>query len=97
MTVGKPDRCPKCGGAMTPGTISGNLRILKQGDLVGDRANVLYCQDCGFVELYKEPSTKETRRWHVTPPEVSPDETRKKPKEPREDERRSKTEKRLVR
>lgn len=97
MAVGRSGKCPKCGGAMASGTVSGNLRILKQGDLVGDRADVLYCRDCGFVELYKEPSTRETRRWHVASPELEEAVPSETPKEPREDERRTRAEKKLIR
>jgi len=59
------EKCPKCGGEMKSGGIStqGGFRILKQGDLQGDKVSTFYCRDCGFVELYKEPSTKEPWRW----------------------------------
>jgi len=57
------DKCPKCGGEMKPGSLGLNFRILKPGDLSGDPAVAFYCQECGFVELYKEPSTKEPKRW----------------------------------
>jgi len=58
-------KCPKCRGEMKSGSVPGNFRILKEGDLYGDMARVFYCSDCGFVEFYKEPSTKESRRWRV--------------------------------
>lgn len=85
---------------MTSGTISGNLRIVKQGDLMGDRMYVYYCMDCGFIELYKEASTKEPRRWRTqTTPAQEP--TGEKPQEPKEPEQekepKTRTEKRLVR
>lgn len=54
--------CPKCGGEMKSGSVTRDFRILKEGDLYGDGARVFYCSDCGFVEFYKEPSTKESRR-----------------------------------
>jgi predicted nucleic-acid-binding Zn-ribbon protein len=58
-------KCPKCGGEMKYGEIAsyGGIRIRKQGDLSGDRINAFYCQNCGFIEFYKEPSTKEPWRW----------------------------------
>ena len=56
-------KCLKCGGEMKPGSTSGDFRILKSGDLVGDSTEAFYCQDCGFIELYKAPSTREPRRW----------------------------------
>ncbi len=85
---------------MTGGVISGNLRIVKQGDLMGDRMNVYYCMDCGFIELYKEASTKEPRRWRTqTAPAQEPAvEKPQKPKESeQEEEPKPRTEKRLVR
>ncbi len=56
-------RCHKCGGEMKTGGVHGDFRILKEGDMYGDRMYVFYCRDCGFVEFYKEPSTKESWRW----------------------------------
>jgi hypothetical protein len=85
---------------MTIGTISGNLRIVKQGDLLGDRMFVFYCMNCGFIELYKEASTKEPQRWRTqtAPAEELTSEKPQKPKEPQqEEEPKPKTEKRLVR
>jgi len=84
---------------MKSGTTSGDFRILKQGDLMGDRANAFYCQDCGFVELYKEPSTKERRRMPVPPaePESQLTPTKKEPQQPEGEEPIRKPEKRLVR
>jgi len=83
---------------MKSGTTSGDFRILKQGDLMGDRANAFYCQDCGFVELYKEPSTKEPRRMHVRSAEQELRQTPKEePQQPEGEELIRKPEKRLVR
>lgn len=92
-------KCPKCRGEMKSGTTAGDFRILKQGDLMGDRANVLYCQDCGFVELYKEPSTKERRGMLVRPaePESQQTPTKKEPQQLEREEPARKPEKRLVR
>jgi len=98
---GEAYRCPKCKGEMASGIVSGNLRIVKQGDLVGDRMNAFYCMDCGFIELYKEASTKEPRRWRTvqTEPAQEPtSEKRQRPEEPQqEEEPKPRTEKRLVR
>lgn len=100
MKEGEANRCPKCKGEMTSGIISGNLRIVKQGDLLGDKMNVFYCMNCGFIELYKEASTKEPKRWRT--PQTAPaqeltGEKPQKPKEPQEEEPKPRTEKRLVR
>jgi len=54
--------CPKCGGEMLAGSASSSFRILKDGDLTGDYVLILYCRECGYVEFYKEPSTKEPWR-----------------------------------
>lgn len=49
---------------MEPGSVHGDFRIQKQGDFYGDRVHAFYCRECGFTELYKEPSTKETWRFN---------------------------------
>ena len=62
------EKCPKCGGTMREGSLgsSGGVRVLKSGDIHGDAVTVYYCENCGFIELYKEPSTKEPWRFkHV--------------------------------
>jgi YgiT-type zinc finger domain-containing protein len=56
-------KCPKCNGEMVPGEVTHEVRVLKQGDLVGDEVCAFFCRECGFIELYKEPSTKEPWRW----------------------------------
>jgi len=94
------DKCPKCGGEMKSGRPSQDFRILKEGDLVGDRAEAFYCQECGFVELYKEPSMKEPRRW---PKPLSEQEqpqqpaSTKEPQKPQEKETKREIDKRLIR
>ena len=86
-------KCPKCGGDMMPGRATNYFRILKPGDLQGDLAQALYCQDCGFVELYKEPSTKEPKRWsrpvseQKQPEQPAPAEEPRKPREREMDKR----------
>jgi len=98
MTTSHAYKCPKCGGEMKFGTTSGDFRILKQGDLMGDRADAFYCQNCGFVELYKEPSTKEPRRMQPRPAESELQQTPKKePPQPEGEEPVRKPEKRLIR
>jgi hypothetical protein len=62
-TASRAGGCPKCGGEMIEGTASNEVRILKPGDLAGDLVNAFYCKECGFVELYKKPSSKEPSRW----------------------------------
>jgi len=52
----------KCGGEMIAGTVTRDVRIAKQGDLIGDNINAFYCRNCGFIELYKQPSSKEPWR-----------------------------------
>lgn len=52
-------KCPKCGGEMQSGYAPRDFRILKSGDFYGDAVFALYCTKCGYVELYKERSTKE--------------------------------------
>lgn len=90
--------CPKCGSQMNPGRMAGDLRIIKEGDLVGDRMTVFYCRRCGYVEFYKEASTKEPWRFSAPIQEPQPQESQSKieSKQPAEEPSR-KTEKRLVR
>lgn len=82
---------------MRSGTTSGDFRVLKQGDLVGDRANAFYCSDCGFVELYKEPSTKEPRRWRTHPPELEHVPRTEELQKPQEEEPQRRPAKKLIR
>jgi len=85
---------------MESGSVGGNMRILKPGDLMGDRAYVYYCVNCGYVELYKERSSREPQRWRVPSPELeqaAPSEKPQKPKESREEEPKGKAEKKLIR
>jgi predicted nucleic-acid-binding Zn-ribbon protein len=93
-------KCPKCGGEMKPGMTSGDFRILKPGDLVGDRAEASYCQDCGFVELYKEPSTREPgRRPGPLSEQEQPQQplSTEEPQKPQEKESKREIDKRLIR
>jgi predicted nucleic-acid-binding Zn-ribbon protein len=56
------DDCPKCGGEMIQGITTNYVRILKPGDLSGDLVTAFYCRECGFIEFYKKPSSKEPWR-----------------------------------
>lgn len=84
---------------MESGSVHGDFRILKQGDLYGDRALVSYCRDCGFVELYKEASSKESWRWRAPAPapELEQSPTSEELKKPGEEEPKRRADKRLVR
>jgi predicted nucleic-acid-binding Zn-ribbon protein len=96
MTRQQAAKCPKCGGEMKPGRLSTNFRILKPNDWYGDPAVVLYCENCGFVELYKEPSAKEPRKETETLPEQEQPQqpvSEEEPQKPRDRER----DKRLIR
>ena len=66
-------RCPKCGGEMIQGETTNYVRILKPGDLSGDLVAVFYCRECGFVEFYKNASSKEQWRWQKQTEEQSKD------------------------
>jgi predicted nucleic-acid-binding Zn-ribbon protein len=53
-------KCPKCGGEMGSDRKLGLYTevTLKKGDeYVGERINVFYCKNCGFIELYREKKT----------------------------------------
>jgi hypothetical protein len=73
-------RCPKCGGGMIQGETTNYVRILKPGDLSGDLVAAFYCRECGFVEFYKNASSKESWRWQKNTEEQSKD-SKKMPKE----------------
>jgi predicted nucleic-acid-binding Zn-ribbon protein len=89
-------KCPKCSGEMRSGRPSQDFRILKEGDLVGDRAEVLYCEYCGFVEFYKEPSSKEPKRLPKPVPEQEQPQQPAPVEEPRKPRDRE-VDKRLIR
>jgi len=74
-------KCPKCSGEMVSGEVTRDVRIRKQGDLVGDNMHAFFCRKCGFIELYKEPSTKEPWRWPEQ--QEAPLEETQQPKEER--------------
>ena len=97
MGGGEVMKCPKCRGEMRSGSVAGNFRILKEGDLYGDMARVFYCRDCGFIELYKERSTKEALRSRAHPAESEQASTSEEPQQPEKEETERKPVKRLVR
>ena len=50
-------KCPKCDGDMKKGFRLGSyteITVAKEGEIVGDYIDVFMCQNCGFIELYKE-------------------------------------------
>jgi predicted nucleic-acid-binding Zn-ribbon protein len=49
--------CPKCGNVMKRGDYLagyGAARLVKIGDLRGDKVIPFYCENCGYIELYNE-------------------------------------------
>ncbi len=64
----RDDKCPKCGGDMargdrlvpTPTHLAAIVTLAKRGDIWGDDIVPFYCENCGYIELYKE--MKGTRR-----------------------------------
>jgi YgiT-type zinc finger domain-containing protein len=96
MSQKQVGKCPKCGGEMKAGRPSQDFRILKEGDLMGDGVEAFYCQDCGFIELYKEPSTKEPKRWPKPLPEPEQPQQPAYVEEPRKPRDRE-VDKRLIR
>jgi predicted RNA-binding Zn-ribbon protein involved in translation (DUF1610 family) len=93
MTRQQTTKCPKCGGEMKPGRLATNFRILKPNDWYGDPATVYYCENCGFVELYKEPSTRKPQREtrptleHKQPQQPVSEEEPEKPRDRERDKR----------
>jgi len=87
--------CPKCRGQMQRGYVYGDFRIKKHGDVVGDRMDVLYCRECGFIEFYKEASTKEP--WRRKREEKRVTTKTEKPEETPQEETKQRGRKRLIR
>ncbi len=60
--MNKDDECPKSGGNMmrgdrlvpTPTHLAVIVTLAKRGDIWGDDIIPYYCENCGFIELYKE-------------------------------------------
>jgi len=53
----EPRKCPKRGGDMGSDKKLGlytEVTLRKGDEYVGERINVFYCKNCGFIELYKE-------------------------------------------
>jgi predicted RNA-binding Zn-ribbon protein involved in translation (DUF1610 family) len=93
MTRQQTTKCPKCGGEMKPGRLTTNFRILKTNDWYGDPAMAFYCENCGFIELYKEPSTRKPQRETETlseqeqPQQPASEEEPQKPRDREHDKR----------
>jgi predicted nucleic-acid-binding Zn-ribbon protein len=50
-------KCPKCGAEMQKGMDLrgwGSVTLRKEYDLIGDMIIPFYCENCGFVELYRQ-------------------------------------------
>ena len=51
---------PKCSSEMVPDYLSGYgaVRLVKFGDIRGDKVIPFYCKNCGYIELYNEKNLK---------------------------------------
>jgi predicted nucleic-acid-binding Zn-ribbon protein len=59
MSMYQTKRCPKCGNEMEPqDQLSGPIRLVKFGDIRGDKVVPFYCKNCGYIELYNEKNLK---------------------------------------
>jgi predicted nucleic-acid-binding Zn-ribbon protein len=57
LSEDKAKKCPECDGEMKPGNSLagyGVARLMKYGDIHGDKVIPFYCENCGFIKLYKE-------------------------------------------
>ena len=55
-------KCPKCDNVMKRGDYLsgyGAVRLVKIGDLRGDKVIPFYCENCGYIELYNEKKVRE--------------------------------------
>ena len=53
--------CPKCGNLMKRGDYLsgyGAARLVKSGDVRGDKVIPFYCENCGYIEFYNEKNLK---------------------------------------
>jgi predicted nucleic-acid-binding Zn-ribbon protein len=53
--------CPKCGSVMIRGNYLsgyGAARLVKMGDLRGDKVIPFYCENWGYIELFKKMEEK---------------------------------------
>jgi predicted nucleic-acid-binding Zn-ribbon protein len=55
------EKCPKCGGDMVRGDrlvahtrVLASVSLAKRGDILGDSIIPYYCENCGYIEFYKE-------------------------------------------
>ena len=54
-------KCPKCGSEMKPEDyLSGYVpvRLIKFGDMRGDKVIPFYCENCGYIELYNQKNLR---------------------------------------
>lgn len=54
-------KCPKCGNIMKKGDSLSDYagsRLIKPGDIRGDKVIPFYCGNCGYIELYNEKNLK---------------------------------------
>jgi predicted nucleic-acid-binding Zn-ribbon protein len=59
--VSEVKKCPKCGGDMQKADYLsgyGAARLVKFGDIRGDKVIPLYCTKCGYIELYRKMKEK---------------------------------------
>ena len=57
MTESNVKKCPKCNGKMRKGlrlVSYTELTLAEEGEYMGDRITVYCCENCGYVEFYKE-------------------------------------------
>jgi len=59
-------KCPKCNGRMVEAhrlvahtRVLAGVSLAKRGDILGDRIIPHYCENCGYIEFYKEMKTGE--------------------------------------
>lgn len=62
MTENETMKCLECGGRMEKGDYLaggyGAVRVIKHGDLRGDKVIPFYCKNCGLIKLYREVKKK---------------------------------------
>jgi len=58
MNEGEVKKCPKCMGEMKSGNVTRDFRILKEGDLYGDKVYALYVGNAASLNYTKNRQQK---------------------------------------
>ena len=53
-----PEKCSKCGGQLREDrhlqVLNSEVELVEKEAFLGDKLRAFYCEQCGYVELYRE-------------------------------------------